>query len=114
MSITHDGTPTEARFRLITGACQAAARSDGDALLDGHLVELKYAAGGAVNQVRAVKYIPLVVQTPASLRMEMQRMTILSRAVTSATRTNITAIFSLGPTHSASLSDRPTQLRFVE
>lgn len=63
MSITRTGNPTEVAFRVLTGARLAAARRDGDAILDGYVVELKFASGGAINQVRAVKYIPLVVHT---------------------------------------------------
>lgn len=58
--ISGGGADAEAQFRALTGATAAARAADGDALLDGHLVEVKLASSVTLNQVRATKYITLV------------------------------------------------------
>ncbi|MBA3877600.1 MAG: hypothetical protein C0498_11845 [Anaerolinea sp.] len=58
--ISHGGESAEARFRELTGAKSAPTASDGDVLLEGYPVEIKRATTSTLNQVRAVKYIPLV------------------------------------------------------
>lgn len=58
--ISHKGREAERRFREITGATKADKASDGDALLNGRPVEVKQASTNTLNQVRPVKYSPLV------------------------------------------------------
>jgi len=45
----------------MTGALPADRAAQGDALLEGHPVEIKRATSTTLNQVRALKYLPLVV-----------------------------------------------------
>lgn len=59
--ISSGGGSAEQRFRDLTGARPPSRSSDGDAVLEGHAVEVKRAASATLNQVRAVKYLPLVV-----------------------------------------------------
>jgi hypothetical protein len=59
--ISAGGRSAEEAFRALTGATAAPRASEGDALLDGHPVEVKRATSVTLNQVRAVKYIPLAV-----------------------------------------------------
>jgi len=61
LGISAAGGDAEARFRRVTGASPAGRAADGDALLDGHLVEVKAASTSTLNQVRAVKYLTIVV-----------------------------------------------------
>jgi hypothetical protein len=61
MGISKSGNSTEAAFRKITGASKSGKASLGDAVLSGHAVEVKKASSNTINQVRAVKWIPLVV-----------------------------------------------------
>jgi len=61
--ISGGGADAESRFIALTGATPAARRADGDALIEGHLVEVKSASRSTLNQVRATKYI-----TPGRLR----------------------------------------------
>lgn len=58
--ITSSGADAEATFRRLTGAVRAERAALGDAVLDGHHVEVKQASSVTLNQVRAVKYITLV------------------------------------------------------
>jgi hypothetical protein len=58
--ISRSGADTEALFRSLTGATEVGQAALGDALLDGHYVEVKHATSPTLNQVRAVKYITLV------------------------------------------------------
>jgi len=58
--ISTSGADAEATFRALTGATQAERAALGDAVLDGHYVEVKKATRSTLNQVRAVKYITLV------------------------------------------------------
>jgi hypothetical protein len=58
--ISHEGQSAEERYRQATGASKPAKSGDGDAVLGGCNIEVKKAAGATLNQVRAVKYIPLV------------------------------------------------------
>jgi hypothetical protein len=60
MGISNTGTDTESRFREFTGATKTERASDGDAVLEGNLVEIKKASSATLNQVRATKYITLV------------------------------------------------------
>ena len=59
--ISRMGTEAERRFKEITGADAADKNSAGDAKLQGHHIEVKWASNTTINQVRAVKYITLVV-----------------------------------------------------
>lgn len=59
--ISGGGRSAEDLFRQITGAAPAASAAQGDALLEGHPVEVKRATSVTLNQVRAVKYLPIVV-----------------------------------------------------
>lgn len=58
--ISHAGRIAEQRFREITGAAPTESAPDGDALLEGRPVEVKQASTNTLNQVRPVKYLPLV------------------------------------------------------
>lgn len=62
--ISGGGRSAEELFRQITGADPARTAFQGDALLEGHPVEVKRATSMTLNQVRAVKYLPLVVHRP--------------------------------------------------
>lgn len=62
--ISGGGRSAEELFRELTGACPAARAAEGDAVLDGHPVEVKRATSVTLNQVRAVKYLPIVVHYP--------------------------------------------------
>lgn len=59
--ISGEGRSAEEQFILITGAARAQRAASGDAILDGHLIEVKKATSNTLNQVRAVKYLPIVV-----------------------------------------------------
>jgi hypothetical protein len=58
--ISGGGADAESQFLLLTGATRALRAGDGDAILDGHLIEVKRASSVTLNQVRATKYITLV------------------------------------------------------
>lgn len=58
--ISASGNDVEAEFRRLTGAVPAERAALGDAILEGHYVEVKAANSQTLNQVRAVKYITLV------------------------------------------------------
>jgi hypothetical protein len=60
MGISHGGQSAEERYRKATGASKSAKSGDGDAVLGGCNIEVKNATAATLNQVRAVKYIPLV------------------------------------------------------
>ena len=60
MGISGDGQSAEERYRRATGAAKSAKSGDGDAVLGGSNIEVKKATKPTLNQVRAVKYIPLV------------------------------------------------------
>lgn len=60
IGISGAGVEAESRFILLTGATPALRAADGDALLEGNLVEVKGATSTTLNQVRATKYITLV------------------------------------------------------
>lgn len=60
-SIAGSGRPAEDKYLLLTGATKAARAALGDAVLEGNLVEIKHVGSHTLNQVRAVKYIPLVI-----------------------------------------------------
>lgn len=59
--ISGGGREAEDLFFRLPGASKVPVSSKGDALLDGHLIEIKQATKNTLNQVRAVKYLPLVV-----------------------------------------------------
>lgn len=59
--ISRGGRSAEDAFIALTGAQRATTAAEGDAVLDGSPVEVKRATGNTLNQVRAVKYIPLAV-----------------------------------------------------
>lgn len=59
--ISSGGREAEQRFRALTGASVSNRSADGDALLEGHNIEIKKASKQTINQVRPVKYLPLVV-----------------------------------------------------
>lgn len=59
--ISGGGREAEDLFFRLTGASKVPVSSKGDALLEGHLIEIKQATKSTLNQVRAVKYLPLVV-----------------------------------------------------
>lgn len=58
--ISFGGKSAEERYRELTGATRPPKAGSGDAELDGTYVEVKKATAATLNQVRAVKYIPLV------------------------------------------------------
>ena len=59
--ITHEGTEAEELFMALTGAHPSRYRTRGDCVLEGHYVEVKKVGReGQLNQIRPVKYIPLV------------------------------------------------------
>jgi len=60
MGISDGGRSAEERYLWATGATKSAKSGDGDAVLGGCNVEVKRATAATLNQVRAVKYIPLV------------------------------------------------------
>lgn len=60
LGISSGGDAAESSFRALTGAKKALRKADGDAVLDGHLVEVKKASADTLNQVRATKFITLV------------------------------------------------------
>jgi hypothetical protein len=60
MGISDGGRSAEERYLRATGATKSAKSGDGDAVLGGCNVEVKRATAATLNQVRAVKYIPLV------------------------------------------------------
>jgi hypothetical protein len=59
--ISGGGRLAERLFCEITGADAAPRASAGDAVLEGNLVEIKQASTNTLNQVRPLKYLPLVV-----------------------------------------------------
>jgi len=61
--ISHAGSSAEDEFCRLTGATKSTRREHGDVVLDGHYVEIKNANGPTLNQVRAVKYIPLAARS---------------------------------------------------
>lgn len=58
--ISGGGHSAEELFRQMTGASPAEGAARGDALLDGHPVEVKRATSVTLNQIRALKYLPIV------------------------------------------------------
>lgn len=58
--ISGAGQSVEDRFRALTNSARPVRKGDGDAVVDGVAVEVKKASADTLNQVRAVKYIPLV------------------------------------------------------
>ena len=62
MGISRSGKSAEESFRKNTGASKPSKSSIGDAILCGYVIEVKKASSNTINQVRAVKWIPLVVR----------------------------------------------------
>lgn len=60
--ISNTGNQVETEFRRLTGATRSNRAADGDAVVDGWNVEVKKASSNTLNQVRAVKFIPLVAK----------------------------------------------------
>jgi hypothetical protein len=60
IGISNSGNSSEDLYRQATGAVKTGKAAIGDALLTGHAVEVKAVGSSTLNQVRAVKYIPLV------------------------------------------------------
>lgn len=58
--ISGGGRAVEEEFRRLTGATTTARAALGDAVFEGVNIEVKAASSDTLNQVRAVKYIPLV------------------------------------------------------
>ncbi len=58
--ISFGGRQAEQEYMERTGAIPAPAASIGDVLLEDYPVEIKRSTSSTLNQVRAVKYIPLV------------------------------------------------------
>jgi hypothetical protein len=68
-AIRNEGADAEQQFiRLVKGAEESDADKKGDAIvrLDGraHYVEVKYTTSNTINQIRAIKFIPLVIYSP--------------------------------------------------
>jgi hypothetical protein len=59
--ISGGGRSAEEAFLALTGAQPSPTAAMGDAVLKGHPIEIKRASSNTLNQVRAVKYITLVV-----------------------------------------------------
>ena len=59
--ISGAGDSAEEQFFYYTSARKPDRAAEGDAVIDGRIVEIKQASSVTINQVRAVKYIPLVV-----------------------------------------------------
>lgn len=59
--ISSTGDQVEQEYRDLTGASETERAALGDAVLDGNFVEIKKASSVTINQVRAVKYIPIVI-----------------------------------------------------
>lgn len=57
--ISGGGRSAEDEFRKLTGAVLTERSALGDAVLEGSPVEIKRATSNTLNQVRAVKYIPM-------------------------------------------------------
>lgn len=58
--ISHAGKAVEERFFELVDARAAPRAAAGDAVVNGTPVEIKHASSDTLNQVRAVKFIPLV------------------------------------------------------
>jgi hypothetical protein len=58
--ISKGGQDAEDRFIILTGATPAESAL-GDAVVDGQLVEIKRVKTTTINQVRPIKYLPLVL-----------------------------------------------------
>ena len=66
MGISDLGDDAELRFRLITGATLPGSKAQGDAIFNNVAIEVKMASANTINQVRAVKFIPLVIWSKES------------------------------------------------
>lgn len=60
VGISHGGKSAEERYRQLTGASVSPKTGSGDAILEGTYIEVKKATTATLNQVRALKYIPLI------------------------------------------------------
>lgn len=68
-AIRHEGDDAERSFlRLVKGSRPSPDSKRGDALVpvdnDWHFVEIKQCQSNTINQVRAIKFIPLIVYSP--------------------------------------------------
>jgi hypothetical protein len=63
IGISNSGAETENRFRFITGASPvpSSLKAKGDAVIAGRYIEIKHAGSNTLNQIRALKWSPLVV-----------------------------------------------------
>jgi len=59
--ISRSGKDAEDRFIVLTGAKATTSKARGDAVLDGREVEVKRVKKTTINQVRPLKYLPLVL-----------------------------------------------------
>lgn len=62
VGISKSGNDVEAEYRRLTGAKKPVRSALGDAIIDGWHIEVKAASSNTLNQIRAVKYIPLVIK----------------------------------------------------
>lgn len=60
--ISNTGEQVETEFRRLTGASRPTRAAHGDAVINGWNIEVKKASANTLNQVRAVKFIPLVAK----------------------------------------------------
>lgn len=114
--ISGGGREAEDLFLRLTGASKVAVSSTGDALLDGHLVEIKQATKNTLNQVRAVKYLPLVVYfRPTATWYVIPAHEIVRRIALKARGQHSEIAFECATLNLASLSNfrvvDPTELR---
>ena len=100
--ISGAGREAERLFRELTRAEPAPLASDGDAELEGNLVEIKQASTNTLNQVRAVKYIPLAAFDTRSRQWYVVSPDDIVRLVANKTRGQHTE----NPFESATLSLR--------
>ncbi len=100
--ISGAGRPAERLFRELTGAERPPRPCDGDAELEGRLVEIKQASTNTLNQVRAVKYIPLAAFDTRSSQWYVVSPDDIVRLVANKTRGQHTE----NPFESATLSLR--------
>lgn len=98
--ISSGGANAEGVFLGLTGAVKAPKAALGDAVLDGHFVEVKKASSSTLNQVRAVKYMTLVAYSSTQDRWYVVPASAVVRQCASKTRGQHTE----NPFESATLS----------
>lgn len=103
--ISRRGAVTEQLFLTLTGASKAERAALGDAILDGHHVEVKNASSATLNQVRAVKYIPLA----ALFLPEMQWFVIPANEIVRQCASKVRGQHTENPFESATLNLRNLQ-----